>query len=381
MRAAYASRICVANREAGLSLIELMIAMVVGLILLAGVIAIFVSGKRGYGTNSAIAQVQENGRFALDFIRNDTRMTSYMGCTTTARTNNILNPVGQLYGFLLPVYGFEYSNTDPSTATSAAPYVITSETPVAASMGGGNWTPVADATLPVNAIPGSDALLLYTAVGNPVYVTAPTAGGVIPVSDSTGFVPDQLAVITDCLRSTVFQMSATTNTTPGTLTVGSGGAPGPGNVSTSFAVGYEMGAQVLTADAILYYIGQGQDKSPALFRVDVLPNGSINPTPSELVPDVENMQILYGVDTTGGSLSTPNAYLDAAQVDATNNWANVLSVQIGLLVRSNLAAMPQPAAPQTFNILDTYVTIPADTRLRRVFTATIYVRNAPLPTS
>ncbi|MGH8402179.1 MAG: PilW family protein, partial [Gammaproteobacteria bacterium] len=356
MRTVRASRIWLTNHQAGLSLIELMIAMVVGLVLLAGVLAIFISGKQGSSTNTAIAQVQENGRFALDYIRNDTRMTSYMGCTTTARTNNLLNPVGQLYNFLLPVYGFEYNNTDPSTATAGSPYVIASETPAAVPMGGGAWTPAADVTLPVNAIPGSDALLLFTATGNPIYVTTPTAGGVIPVTDSIGFVPNQLAVITDCLRSTVFQMSATSNSAPGTLTVGSGGAPGPGNTSTSFAVGYQVGAQVLTADAILYYVGLGQDKSPALFRVDVLPNGSINPTPSELVPDVENMQILYGVDTTGGSLTTPNAYLDAAQVDATNNWANVLSVQIGLLMRSNLAAMPQPAAPQTFNILDTYVT-------------------------
>ena len=83
----------------------------------------------------------------------------------------------------------------------------------------------------------------------------------------------------------------------------------------------------------------------------------------------------------GGSLLSPNQYLTAAQVDAGNDWANVLSVQVGLLLRSNTGAVPRPAAAPVFNLLGTYVQVPIDTRLRRVFTATIYLRNAPLPTS
>ncbi|MGA9851433.1 MAG: PilW family protein [Gammaproteobacteria bacterium] len=364
------------NSQAGLSLIELMIAMVVGLILLAGVLSVYISSHQNYGINTAIAQVQENGRFTLDFLRNDTRMTSFMGCTTTARTNSLLNPAGQIYNFLLPVYGYEYNGTDPATATSGAPYVITSENPASASLASGSWTPVADGTVPVNAIPGSDVLMLFTAVSNPVYVTAPVTGPVIPVTSSTGFVAGQLAVITDCLRSTVFEVGATTSTAPGTLTLG-GGAPGPGNFQTSFNVGYDAGAQVFGADAIVYYVGLGTDKSPALYRADVLPGGALG-TAQELVSGVENMQVLYGVDPAGGA--SPSQYLTAAAVDASGNWGNVLSVQVALLLRSDSGAMPLPAAPQTFNLLDTYVTVPADTRLRRVFSSTVYLRNAPLPT-
>ncbi|MDE2459921.1 MAG: prepilin-type N-terminal cleavage/methylation domain-containing protein, partial [Gammaproteobacteria bacterium] len=66
-------------QQSGLSLIELMIAMAVGLILLAGVLSIFISSRQGYSTNSAVATVQENGRFALDFIRDATRQAGYMG--------------------------------------------------------------------------------------------------------------------------------------------------------------------------------------------------------------------------------------------------------------------------------------------------------------
>ena len=370
------------HKQSGLSLIELMIAMVVGLVLMAGVLSIFISSRSGYGANTAAAQVQEDGRFALDFMRNNVRMTSYMGCATTARSNTILNPVGQLYNFLLPMYGYEYNGTDPATATSAAPYVINSETPAGTALSSGNLTPVGDVTTAAvtNVIPGSDVLALLSASGDPVYLTAPTAGGTIQVTTSTTLAPGQLAVISDCVKSTTFQVGNSDNNTPGILTIGSV-APGPGNYQNNFSVGYQSGAQVLAANVLVYYVGKDIDNSPALFQAQLQPDGSIG-NPQVMVPGVENMQILYGVDNTGGStLSSPNQYLTAKQVDNTNNWANVLSVQLGLLVRSDTGAMPKPAAAQTFNVLNTYVTAPLDTRLRHVFTATIYLRNAPLPTS
>ncbi len=385
------------RQQSGLSLIELMIAMVVGLVLMAGVLSIFISSRSGYGANTAAAQVQEYGRFALDFMRGNVRMTSYMGCATTARSNTILNPVGQLYNYLLPVYGYEYNGTDPATATSAAPYAIASETPTGTTLTSGTWTPVGDGTTDVtpagsaagaaltNADPGSDAFVLLSASSDPVYLTAPSAGSALTVTTSTGLAAGQLAIISDCVKSTAFQVSNSDNNTPGILTIGSLG-PGPGNYQNNFSVGYDAGAQVLPANIIVYYVGQdtnanGGDNSPALFQAQLQANGSFA-APQVIVPGVENMQVLYGVNNTGGSSATsPNQYLTAAQVDTTNNWANVLSMQIGLLVRSSTGAVPLPTAAPTYNILNTYVTAPRDTRLRHVFTSTIYLRNAPLPTS
>lgn len=383
--------------QSGLSLIELMIAMVVGLVLMAGVLSIFISSRNGYGANTAAAQVQEYGRFALDFMRGNVRMTSYMGCATTSRSNTILNPVGQLYNFLQPVYGYEYNGTDPATATSAAPYAIASETPAGTTLTSGTWTPVGDVTTDTaygtgpgvditKAVPGSDALVLLSASSDPVYLTTPSAGSTLTVTTSTSLAPGQLAVISDCIKSTAFQISNSDNNTPGILTIGTL-APGPGNYQNTFSVGYDAGAQVLPASVMVYYVGQDTtgDNSPALFQAQLQTTGATAGSfaqPQVIVPGVENMQVLYGVNTTGGSSTTaPNQYLTAAQVDATNNWPNVLSVQLGLLVRSSIGAVPLPAVAQTFNILNTYVTAPRDTRLRHVFTSTIYLRNAPLPTS
>lgn len=67
------------NRQMGLSLIELMVAMLISLILLGGVLQVFLSSKDMYRTNTAVARVQEAGRFATEFIAFDVRQAGYKG--------------------------------------------------------------------------------------------------------------------------------------------------------------------------------------------------------------------------------------------------------------------------------------------------------------
>ncbi|MBX2838160.1 MAG: prepilin-type N-terminal cleavage/methylation domain-containing protein, partial [Gammaproteobacteria bacterium] len=68
------------QRSAGFSLVELMIAMVLGLFLIAGMIAVFAGNKRSSELNTAMANIQENARFALNAMARDARMSSYQGC-------------------------------------------------------------------------------------------------------------------------------------------------------------------------------------------------------------------------------------------------------------------------------------------------------------
>lgn len=78
----------------------------------------------------------------------------------------------------------------------------------------------------------------------------------------------------------------------------------------------------------------------AINRFFVNTNGSLacegngNPgNPQPLVDDVQNMQILYGVDTDG--TFTANRYITATAVAAASDWDNVVSVRMGLLLKSN----------------------------------------------
>ena len=67
------------RRQLGLSLIELMVALVIGLLLLGGLIQIYLSNKQSYNAQEQLARMQESGRFAMDLITRDLRRAGYWG--------------------------------------------------------------------------------------------------------------------------------------------------------------------------------------------------------------------------------------------------------------------------------------------------------------
>lgn len=71
---------CPECAQRGLTLIELMIAMLLGVFLIGGVLQIFVSTKQTYRMQENLARLQENGRFAMNFLERDIRMAGYRSC-------------------------------------------------------------------------------------------------------------------------------------------------------------------------------------------------------------------------------------------------------------------------------------------------------------
>jgi type IV pilus assembly protein PilW len=165
----------------------------------------------------------------------------------------------------------------------------------------------------------------------------------------------------------VFQITnAPAGATP-TIDHAAGGAA-PGNAAASLGLSFSAGAQVTPVDTVVYYIGQGADGDGALFSYDLNATGTF--TASELVPDIEAMQILYGLDTS--QTQTVSEYVTADQVPDFNT---VMSVKVAVLAASAPGSAKSPAA-QVYNLLGTQVTAPLDTRARQVFEETIAVRNA-----
>lgn len=64
--------------QLGLSVVELMVAMALGLLLMTGVIQVFLSSRQTYAANEAMGRLQENGRFALEFIARSARLGGYV---------------------------------------------------------------------------------------------------------------------------------------------------------------------------------------------------------------------------------------------------------------------------------------------------------------
>ena len=67
------------TRQLGLSLVELMVALVIGAVLIAGAFNVYISSKKSYGDNEAVSRLQETARFAMTVIEADVREGNYWG--------------------------------------------------------------------------------------------------------------------------------------------------------------------------------------------------------------------------------------------------------------------------------------------------------------
>jgi type IV pilus assembly protein PilW len=63
-------------------MVELMVALVITLILLAGIGQIFLSSKKSFTIQNNLARIQENGRYAMEVVISDLRPAGYWGAST-----------------------------------------------------------------------------------------------------------------------------------------------------------------------------------------------------------------------------------------------------------------------------------------------------------
>ena len=382
-------RLCPANvgrcgrrKAGGFSLIEIMISLTIGLIIMLAVVQVFSNSKQTYRLNEGMARIQENGRLAMEFVRREVRQAGGMGCLKNVAVFNNLNG-GNSYGFSQGIQGFDATGTHPGNA-----FTLTT-----ATAGTAAWTPTLDANIvPVSfpAVNGTDVIVIRH-IGNDFVTLAPPINDAASmfVAPGTNVQAGQVMLLTDCQKASVFQVTAVANGGPGgatTITHAAAGTPGNACVVWGTSSGcqpgkqqYNSDAQAASAVATAFYIGIGASGRPALYRSVLGAKGYV---PQELVDGVENMQILYGVDTKNPSNGNAEAYIPADAVDAANLWNNVVSVRIALLLASSNTTQGQVADlnkdTNTYDLDGTNISIPAGNLQylkRRVFMDTIQLRN------
>lgn len=77
----------------GFSLTELLVAMVIGLLLLAGLVTLMVNSKKNYAQQDYSARLQENARFAIEFLSYDIRMAGFYGCSNEIINDDTVTPI------------------------------------------------------------------------------------------------------------------------------------------------------------------------------------------------------------------------------------------------------------------------------------------------
>lgn len=332
-------------RAAGVTLIELMVALAIGAVLVLGLVQVFAASRAAYTTAEGMGRVQENARFAMDFLQREIRMAGHFGCVNdqahwvktaedlqshfgTVATNSPTN-------FNVSIHGYEATSTAPDDDVTIG----------SASAG---WNPALPAAITaLNPLPGSDIIELRYLNQDGIPVTGLAASGgsstevEFPAAKRDALTSDGIAApmmfgVADCANADVFP-AATTNLAGGKLV--SDGA--------SFHERYtaQPSGQTLLyrAESTVFYVAANPAGVPSLYRARF--NGTAW-VPEELVEGIESLQFLYGRDATAviATQTPPAGSVDRQDTAATlgsvvNEWRRVGLVQVGILARS-----PDPAA-------------------------------------
>jgi type IV pilus assembly protein PilW len=341
-----------------------MVALVITLILLAGIGQIFLSSKKSFVIQNSLGRIQENGRYAMDVVVSDLRRAGYWGgnadiakiegtqgtnlgadeeCTNEANWSHMLDR---------SIYGLNLSGSQKP------------------SDGGNNYSCIKDA----GATPYVRGDVLLVRYAHPSAVGSITK----PLSCASG------TTIAECypdeyfLRSSLFR---------GRLFKGSDSELTDNNL---------VAPAIRTAELVAraYYIGTSNRPSacpadgavPSLVRICLDSSGAF--TAGEVAYGVDNLQIKYGIESSNGGIR----YYDADEIEIdpsppptttpptppTPDWKNVVVARIWLLIRAE--------CPETgFTNSNTYVMgdvnyTPTDTDgrgyRRKLYTSTIQLRNS-----
>ncbi len=292
------------TQQHGLTLIELMVALVISLLILAGLFTVYQSNQRGYRLNDGLVRVQESGRFAIDFLSRDVRQAAYPANDPNA--NSIVPPE---FHFFLFTGG---ANDVDIAGTNAGDY------------------------------PPSDILSLRHGFST---LASPDCNGNTPANGGN----------TDPIGIPMTQ-GATTWVPDGTTTWNR----------------YDI-----------RNTGRQNNRGNPIFALYC--NGI------ELVEGIENMQVLYGVDTSQPQDFVVDQYFTYNNVpdvigDLVTDWGRVISVRIALLASSVDEKANAPSS-RSFNLLGNNLifdgtgvdangnAIAADQKIRRVYTTTVLIRN------
>jgi type IV pilus assembly protein PilW len=296
----------------GFTLVELMVAMTIGLIILAAVSTLFVSSKQTYTTQDRLARLQENARFAMHFIIKDLRMAGYFGCldeiTPDSMSSTLNSGSDFAYNGQIPLEGLDSTNN--------------------------KWYPSGFATLPTDIKPGTDAVTMrFADDDNSIYLDQemPNTSAVLKVNSIAGLNVNDIIVISDCVSADIMQITQLNSSDPHIVHNAGAPPPGtPGNSTQKLSKAYSPstapdGTKVMKFVTRTYFIKPGASGSPALFRQDN------TAAAVELVDGIENLQVLFGKDTDSDGV--PNVYLKAGDtgLESTADWSTVKSVRFGII--------------------------------------------------
>ncbi len=331
-------------RQRGFSLIELMIALVLGLLVIAGASSVFLSNKQSYRTGEALSRVQEGSRIAFELMSRDIRSASLTGCGNPGRVANVVNgtawwSAGNWNNAIVGYGGTSASNNPALT----------------------------EGTATTNHFAGSDSVVLIGADDVTYSASAGADGSTttpFKTNESSGFLAGDIIIVcttgggSALQQATIAQITSvpvagsyvtgTTGTTPGNCTTGLGF---PTNCTTANTFTFPFASTLISKlKSVSWYLGVNKQGTNSLYRMVLINNaGTATTQAQEMVRNVTSFQLMYHV--SGGA-----ALVNAA---AVTDWSKVDSVQISVSVQAS----------------DTRAGVNASVPITRQTVATVALRN------
>ncbi len=293
--------------QAGLGLIELMVAMLLGLLVAGSAVAIFSTNRQAYSATESLGRIQENARVAYELMARDLRAGGGTPCARNIPLANVTSGSNwwQSWGNG-SVSGFAQGSTAPTGA-------------------------------PANMTTKGDAIVALVADDTPLsVVTHNNVAGTFKLNAKpSSFNPLDLAVVCDYRQASLFQIKAGgVDTSNNIISYSKSGMNCTKDLSmpvkcssTKNGVQYGNNAMVSRLRSVAWYIRDNGKGGTSLYQSQLGTNGVV--VDQEIVEGVTGMQVTYLLN--GGS-----GYVGAAAVGGGTNWANVVAVRIALTLQGGL---------------------------------------------
>jgi len=381
--------------QLGFTLVELMIALMLGVFLIGGLAVMVVQTGQSGKTQKSLSRMQENGRFALAKIVADLRMAGAQYCSVHSsdmpvgqfnRARPILSFADGAMPWGLPTRAQVRAMMLPATvATNAEPYPISPRyfvqghectavancnpllnlvgaavpEPPVAGVNAGNRSRAADVLtvryligngVPIERNYGSSSIAPFPAVNaSPNYSTA-------VAMPPLNFANTDLAMVTDCKAAAVFEATY------------AGNAVTPSDTNDSDGTFNDIGTFTTTSDnplptdvdgdarlfnftkdfrTVTYYLALRNDADDPTRRISMLMR-QVNGVAQPIVDGVERLEIQYGVENSNGTMRFMTA--NQIQAEPTTSclpfpdkfpnqepgclWRSVRSIDVALLLNS-----------------------------------------------
>ncbi|MEN1956334.1 PilW family protein [Luteimonas changyuni] len=306
----------------GMTLIELMIAMILGLLVVGAAIGIFISNSQVYRAAENLGRVQEGARVAFELMARDIREAAGNPCVNNVPWVNVVSGGA----------GNWWSDMNPSTALQGFDG--------STAFPGETFT-----TGAAQRLAGTEALQMLSGDDNVSTISNHDAGTAVFTVNTTahGLGPGDLGIACNAQQGAVFQVSSVSG-----LDIGHGLGGLPGNTSINLHLdssnpdSYEYAApnSVLAGlHATRWYVANNARGVPSLYQARL---GGTTVTREEVVEGVSAMTLAYLV--RGGT-----NYVAAGTVV---DWAEVISVRATLVLQSpdNVGANGDPITRQVVQV-------------------------------